>query len=93
MTKSTLYDLNLHLFAALERLNDEGLSEEELASEVKRANAITGIATGVISNARLQLDIYKASNECRGWGGDRADRLPRMMSDVLTAEEGGENKK
>jgi hypothetical protein len=56
MTKSTLTDLNDHLFAQLERLGDEGLSDKELVHEMKRADAITDIAKQVINNAQLVLD-------------------------------------
>lgn len=83
MTKSTLYDLNQHLFAALERLNDESLSPEDLENEVKRAHAITGVANTVVNNANLQLQMYKQFNVCKEFGDSGAEALPRMMSDVL----------
>jgi len=35
--KNKLGDLNNHLFAALERLNDESLSVEQIETEAKRA--------------------------------------------------------
>lgn len=54
--KNSLSDLNNHLFAQLERLNDEELKGEELQKEISRSKAITGIAQQVISNARLVLD-------------------------------------
>lgn len=90
MTKSTLYDLNQHLFAALERLNDEDLSEEKLASEVKRANAITGVAATIVNNAHLQLQMYKQFNLCKEFGDSGTEALPRMMSDVLDDKRRGQ---
>lgn len=81
--RNTLYDLNNHLFAALERLNDESLTTEELENEVKRAHAITGVANTVVNNANLQLQMYKQFNACKEFGDSGAEALPRMMSDVL----------
>ncbi|SCX89182.1 hypothetical protein [Paracoccus tibetensis] len=57
--KNKLGDLNNHLFAALERLNDESLSAEEIESEAKRASAIVAVADQVVSNADLQLRAAK----------------------------------
>ena len=54
--KNKLSDLNDHLFAQLERLGDEALGADALATEIERAKAITGVAKEVISNARLVLD-------------------------------------
>ncbi len=64
MARNKLSDLNNHLFAQLERLNDEDLSAEELDKEVERAKAISGIAKNVIENAKLTLEATKyAYNE------------------------------
>lgn len=57
--KNKLSDLNNHLFAQLERLGDEELTGEQIADEVKRAEAISGVADQIIRNADLQL---KAAN-------------------------------
>lgn len=53
--KNKLTDLNNHLFAQLERLNDEDLSPEQIASEAERAKAIIGVSDKIIANANLQL--------------------------------------
>jgi hypothetical protein len=58
--KNKLIDLNNHLFAQLERLGQEELTGDKLASEIERSKAITGIAKEVISNARLSLDAQVA---------------------------------
>jgi hypothetical protein len=61
--KNKLSDLNDHLFAQLERLGDEDLSTDDLSKEIGRANAISKVATSVISNAQLVLDAeVKISN-------------------------------
>ena len=59
MAKNKLSDLNDHLFAALERLNDESLSQEEIQMESVRSQAIVGVANQIIGNARITLDAMK----------------------------------
>ncbi|WP_028392744.1 hypothetical protein [Bacillus cihuensis] len=57
--RNTLGDLNNHLFAQLERLNDEEIKGEDLAEEFKRAKAISDIATRIIQNGDLVLKAQK----------------------------------
>ncbi len=54
--KNTLTDLNNHLFAQLERLSDETLTQEKLVFEATRAQSINQLARSVVDNARLVLD-------------------------------------
>ena len=56
MAKNTLLDLNNHLFAQLERLGDEDLSQEDLQKEISRAKAISGVAKNIIDNAKTTLE-------------------------------------
>ena len=57
--KNKMTDLKDHLFAQLERLVDEGLSPEEIATEAERAKAIVSLADQITSNADLQLKAAK----------------------------------
>lgn len=50
-----LTDLNNYLFEQLERLNDDSLDEGQLDKEIKRANAVTQIATNIVKNADVML--------------------------------------
>ena len=52
-------DLRDHLFAQLERLADENLSADDLDTEVKRAEAIVGIADQINQGTKLQLTAAK----------------------------------
>ena len=58
--KNKLSDLNDHLFAQIERLGDESLSQEQIEKEVKRSHAVTTIAREIIAGGKLQLDAQKA---------------------------------
>lgn len=59
MPQNKLTDLNNHLFEQLERLNDEDLSDEQLAREIKRADAMSKLATQIVNNAKTQVDAAK----------------------------------
>lgn len=61
--KNKLTDLNNHLFAALERLNDESLTPEEVEREINRGNAVATIGTVIVKNADTQLKAYKLASE------------------------------
>lgn len=76
MTQNKLTDLNNHLFAELERLGEEDLSEEEMDKEIQRARAITSVAKQIINNGQLVLQAAKFADEKLD-----ADRdLPKMLT-------------
>lgn len=57
--KNSLQDLNNHLFAQLERLSDEDLSDEKLNIEINRAKAMVDVAGKILENANITLEITK----------------------------------
>ncbi len=61
--KNSLGDLHNHLFAELERLSDEDLKGSELDAEIKRAHAVTGIASQLIANGNLVLKAMKFDDD------------------------------
>lgn len=61
--KNKLSDLNNHLFAQLERLNDESLKGDDLEREIERSRAVTGVSKEIVANARLVLDADKHKRE------------------------------
>ena len=63
--KNSLEDLNNHLFAQIERLGEEDLKEEKLQLELNRTKAITSVATQIIQNGQLALEVQKALGEGR----------------------------
>lgn len=54
--KNTLTDLNNHLFAQIERISEESITDERLIIESGRTKDITMLAKEIINNARLVLD-------------------------------------
>lgn len=73
-TKNNLAALNDHLFIALERLGDEGLTEDELKLEISRAKAVSDVAAKAIDNVKLSLEIARFKDEKLGDG-----PLPKML--------------
>ena len=67
--KNTLEDLNDHLFAELERLDDESISDEKLDTELRRAEGMpkvgeTILRTGELAYKSMALQAeYHASYE------------------------------
>lgn len=53
--KNKFTDLNGHLFAQLERLSDEDMTDEQLLTEVTRAQAMVKVSDRIVSAAGLQL--------------------------------------
>lgn len=61
--KNTITDLNNYLFEAIERLNDDSLTEEQLDKEIKRSDAVQKIAKTIIDNGTLALQAKKHLDE------------------------------
>jgi hypothetical protein len=73
--KNTLGDLNNHLFAQLERLNDEDLKGDDLLEEINRAKAVNEVASKIISNGALVLSAKRMMDDRMN-----ADvHLPKML--------------
>jgi len=60
---STLAELNRHLFAALDRLDVESLTPEQIEAEVARAGAIVDVADRITENAKVQLQAARLFGE------------------------------
>ncbi len=75
--KNKLTDLNNHLFAQLERINDEGLTGDDMTNELERTKAVIGLGKEIVSNARLALDAEKFKAEYQGVGKTMPEMLER----------------
>lgn len=75
--KNTLTDLNNYLFEQLERLNDDGLTEEQLERELRKTDATTKIAEKIIANGELAFKTMKHMDD---YGYNVKDRhMPKML--------------
>jgi len=77
--QNKLTDLNNHLFAQLERLNDENMSQEQIAVETARAKAITGLASQIIANGTLILKAVEVEQEY--FGDRKTSTIPKMLTE------------
>ena len=73
-TKNTLLDLNDHLFMQIERLNDDDLTGSQLAEEVERARAMTGLASQIVGTASLMLKAVQINSDMETEGS-----VPRIL--------------
>ncbi len=58
--RNKIADLNNHLFAQLERLNDEDLKGSELRTEIDRANAVACVAAQIVNSAKVTVAAVRA---------------------------------
>lgn len=70
--KNRLSDLNNHLFAQMERLADEDLTQECIGKEAQRAAAMVDISDQILRRADLQL------RAARLFADNGADILPML---------------
>lgn len=57
--KNKLTDLSNHLYAQLERLNDESLKGQDLELECQRADAMAKIASNIIGASNTTLSALR----------------------------------
>ncbi len=76
MPRNKISDLNNHLFAQLEKLNDDELIGEELNNEVQRAKAMSNLAGQIISSTKLTLDAMKLARR----GDISFQDIPNMLN-------------
>ena len=65
MARNKINDLRDHLFAALERLDNDELSTEELQKELDKADAIAQIGNVIINSAKIEVEFIKATGMIR----------------------------
>ena len=63
MARNKLTDLNNHLFAQLERLNDEDTKDENMELEIRKAKAVSQVASEILKSSKLSLDAARLVHE------------------------------
>jgi len=75
METNTLMALNNHLFAQMERLGEEDLSDDELKKEVGRSKAMCDVSSKIIDNAKLALEAEQLKVEYAS----KTVNIPKMI--------------
>lgn len=75
--KNKLIDLNDHLFAQLERLNDEDLKGEALKDELHRSKGVVSVAGVIVGNAKLALEVEQFKNDLID--PENRNKMPKML--------------
>lgn len=74
--RNTLGDLNNHLFAQLEKMDDDELTGDQLDNEIRRTEAMAKISEQIIKNGVLQFRAMKHMDE---YGYERQKAIPDML--------------
>lgn len=61
--KNKIADLRDHMFAALERLGNEEMSDEQLKSEIARSQAISEVGKVIVESAKTEVLYAKLTGK------------------------------
>jgi hypothetical protein len=61
--KNKIEDLRNHLFSAIERLNNEEITPEELEKEIQRAKAISEVGKVIVDSAKTEVDFMRITKK------------------------------
>lgn len=64
--KNKISDLRNHMFQALERLNNEDLTEDQLKQEIGRAQAISDVGKVIVDSAKAEIMFAKVQERMGG---------------------------
>ncbi|MBR5948630.1 MAG: hypothetical protein IKZ82_08320 [Clostridia bacterium] len=85
--RNTLMDLNNALFEAIERIQNDELTDEQLESEIKRAEAVSKVSDRIIHNAELAFRTMQHLNEY-GYDGTATGRRLAPLPPMLEVSKG-----
>jgi hypothetical protein len=76
MARNKISDLRDHLFAALERIDNDDLTSDQISQEVSKAKAIASIGSVLINSAKVEMEYIKATGKL-----DTASELFKSIND------------
>lgn len=76
MARNKISDLRDHLFAALERIDNDDLTADQIQQEVSKAKAIASIGSVLINSAKVEMEYIKATGKL-----DTASELFKSIND------------
>ncbi len=82
MARNQIEDLNNHLFAALERLNDEDIEGDKLREEIERSKAIAIVGGKVVDGMKTQADFFRMMLE-NGYRPEIPEQFKKMLPEKL----------
>ena len=77
--KSKITDLRNHLFAALERLSEEGITPDQLKKEIARAQSISDIGKVIVDSVKIEVMYARVAN--------RLDLSPTDFLEIKAVEQ------
>ena len=63
--KNRVSDVRDHLVAVMEALNDERATPEQLAANIERAKAMSGLAQQYVGAVKVEMDAIRLYDETR----------------------------
>jgi hypothetical protein len=63
MARNKMSDLRDHIFVALERLNDESISQDELQAEIQKSKQIAQLGSVLVNSAKVEVDYLKLTGK------------------------------
>lgn len=77
--KNKMTDLKNHLFTALERLNDDSLTDEQIKQEIARAQAVSEIGKVIVDGAKTSLLFAKITGKINELDADDFETEPKKI--------------
>lgn len=79
MARNKIEDLRNHLFASMERLNDDDLTAEQIELETRKAKSLAQLSSAIIESAKLEINYLQAT--------DQSESKTQLFKDLNSSSE------